>query len=135
MGDEPAVSPDARRGWVRTVSMASFLAVSVPLVVVFALIGPLLRDDRRLDHIVRATALDWRDFGREKAVLRLQYELDHQRIGLQVSDADCGLDEPEPGTRRVRCAWVGEVQVPLIGKSFPLAFESEATIGPDGDLR
>jgi len=135
MADEAKVSPDAGRGWVRTVSMASFLVVSVPLVVVFALIGPLLRDDRHLDHIVRATALDWRDFGREKAVERLQYELDHQRIGLQVSDADCALDEPEEGTKRVRCAWVGDVQVPLVGRSFPLSFESEATIGPDGDLR
>ena len=135
MADEAKTSPDARRGWVRTVSLSTFLAVSVPLVVVFALLGPLLRDDRHLDHIVRAVALDWRDFGREKAMTRLQYELDHQRIGLQVSDDDCTLDEPEPGVRRVRCAWVGEVRVPLLGRTSSLAFESEATIGADGDLR
>lgn len=135
MADEPRTSPDARRGWVRTVSLGTFLFVSVSLVVVFALIGPLLRDDRRLDHIVRAVALDWRDFGRDKAVTRLQYELDHKRIGLQVSDDDCALDEPEPGIRRVRCAWVGEVRVPLLGRTSSLSFESEATIGPDGDLR
>jgi hypothetical protein len=133
--DDTPKSPDAGRSWVRVVSLTTFLAVSVPLVAVFALIGPYLKDDRRLDRIVRAVALDWRDFGREKAVTRLQYELDHERIGLQVSDEDCVLDEPEPGTKRVRCAWQADVQIPLIGASFPLAFESEARVGPDGDLR
>jgi len=99
-----------------------------------ALFGPYVQDDRALDRIVQAVALDWRDFGLETARTRLQYELDRQRIGLQVSDDDCTFEVLEGGTRVVRCAWAVEVPLPLSSRRIPMSFRSEARMEPDGDL-
>ena len=99
-----------------------------------ALVGPYFLDDQRLDGAVMAVALDWRDFGQGKARERLQYELDHRGIGLQVGDDDCAFDE-QGGTRIVRCEWAVDVAVPMTAKIIPLSFESRAEIAADGDLR
>lgn len=100
-----------------------------------ALVWPYVRDDLLLDRVVLAVALDWRDFGRDKAQARLEYELDHQRIGMQVTDEHCALTESGDGLRRVGCAWTAQVRVPLLEVRVPLSFASQATLGPDGLLR
>ena len=114
------------------------LALAVPLVALVVaagvVLGPYVRDDLVLDRVVRAVALDWRDFGREAALERLQYELDHQGIGLQVGDDDCALEETGSG-RRVACSWSVELGVPASERSVPLAFSSVAMVTEDGDLR
>lgn len=97
-------------------------------------VWPWLRDDVVLDRVVLAVALDWRDFGRDKAQARLEYELDHQRIGLQVTDEDCSLVE-EDTVRRVECAWSAAATVPLLGFTVPLNFRSVAELSPDGTVR
>lgn len=97
-------------------------------------IGPYLRDDRVLDRVVRAVALDWRDFGLDRAKTRLQFELDRQRVGLQVGDGDCTFVEASNGVKEVRCAWRTEVRVPLMARTLPMHFTSQARIEPDGDL-
>ncbi len=135
MGAEDGVvrEPAESRWWFRVVSAGAFVALVTPLVAVLVLVGPFLRDDRRLDHVVRAVALDWRDFGRDAAVTRLQYELDRQRIGAQVTDDHCALTTLEHGAREVRCAWVAEVRA--FGRVVPLTFESLAHLTAEGDLR
>jgi len=121
--------------WIRVVSAIGLAVVATPVVAALVLVGPYLRDDRRLDRVVRVVALDWRDFGREAAITRLQYELDHQHIGMEVRDDDCALDEPEPGVKEVRCAWHVDVTVPLTSWTLPLDFGSDARIQSDGDLQ
>ena len=96
--------------------------------------GPYVRDDMVLDRIVLAVALDWRDFGREKAHTRLQYELDRQRIGLQVGDDNCTFGIHEDGIRTVRCRWEAQLTIPFTDVSRPLQFESLAHLSVDGDL-
>ena len=97
------------------------------------LFGPYILDDWRLDWVVRAVALDWRDFGSEKARIRLQYELDHQHIGGQVTDDSCRFEEID-ATRTVRCNWAVDVRLPGTN-ALSLSLGSGATIAPDGDLR
>lgn len=94
--------------------------------------APFVLDDLALDHAVRAAALDWRDFGEQRARERLQYELDHREVGLQVSDSDCELRESEV-ERGVHCAWSTEVD--LLVARVPVAFGSDAIVASDGDLR
>ena len=121
--------------WLR---IAGGIVVGTGLLVTLAaavVVYPFVRDDVLLDRTVGAVALDWRDFGRERAVSRLQYELDNQGIGMQVGDDDCALTEDEGGAKHVRCAWGVEVKVPMTEASLPLAFSSTATVHPDGDLR
>ena len=99
-----------------------------------SMVGPYMQDDRHLDQLVRAVALDWRDFGLERAQSRLQYELDRQRVGLQVADNDCTFEEPADRVREVRCQWHADVPIPLVARTFPMDFVSQARIEPDGDL-
>lgn len=108
--------------------------VIVGIVVVVSALYPWVRDDVLLDQVVQAVALDWRDFGRDTAQARLQYELDHQRIGMQVADDDCTLMQ-RGDVREVRCAWAVGVVVPGTDATWPLRFSSRARILPDGDLR
>ena len=75
--------------WLQRLAAAILLAVLLVFVVTAVVIGPWVRDDLRLDWMVRAVALDWRDQGKEAAHTRLQYELDHQGIGTWVADEDC----------------------------------------------
>lgn len=120
--------------WVKRV-LIGLLAVPVLVGVVLAvLVGPYVLDDQRLDTAVMAVALDWRDFGLEKAKTRLQYELDARKIGMQVGDDDCTFEESPEG-RTVRCAWKVDVVIPGIKRLIPMSFESVAWIRPDGDLQ
>ena len=136
-GVEPAARARPRflaRPWVRVVgiglAVGGAAAVGLPLVV----LGPYVRDDLQLDRVVRAVALDWRDFGEGRARERLEYELDHQRIGGWVEDDDCVLatvgDE-----RSVTCAWGVALPVPWTEFVLPVTFRSDATIDPSGDIR
>ena len=96
-------------------------------------IGWLLRDDYMLDGITVAVALDWRDFGMDKAKQRLQYELD--RAGLDaVRDEACKLDETKDGLRKVSCAWTMDLALPLWPHPIPLSFASEASVDRNGVL-
>lgn len=95
---------------------------------------PVVRDDLKLDAIVLAVALDWRDNGRERAWQTLQYELDHQAIGAHVNEDDCAMEEdPELG-KSVRCAWRVRVGLPGVDRTWELAFESKARIDLNGVL-
>ena len=139
--DEPTAEAPApsrlaswARGFVRGTAWAIGLGAVVVGAAVGAWVGPFLRDDAKLDWIVRVVALDWRDFGEDKARSRLQFELDRQRIGLQVRDEDCALVE-EGEVRGVRCAWTAELRVPFSEMSVPLGFSSAAEVGGDGTLR
>lgn len=114
--------------------VGSLTLVLVVTAVVSAAVYPYFRDDMKLDRAVRAAALDWRDFGKEKGQTRLAYELDHEAIGLQVRDSNCQFAEESNGSRVIECAWSVQIAVPgLVG--VPLAFASRAEILPDGDLR
>jgi len=93
---------------------------------------PMLRDDRRLDGIVVAVALDWRDFGLERAVQRLQFELDRADIGPWVQETDCGLRDADDGVREVRCAWEVVIDHELLGVRLPVSFESLAQVDASG---
>jgi len=111
-----------------------FLLVCVALIAgSVALLYPYLRDDWALDQIVQAVALDWRDFGKEKAVDRLRYEFSNRSIGRHVTESNCTL-MLEGKAKVVRCDWGVEVQLPGDHR-LPLTFKSEARIGVLGDLR
>ena len=98
-----------------------------------ALFAPVFLDDRALDRIVAVVALDWRDFGRDRAHERLLVELDRSGIGPWVGDSTCTLTERD-GVRSVDCAWQTEVAIPLVNRRVPLAFESHAAVDVDGRL-
>jgi hypothetical protein len=120
------------RWTARALVIAAFLALT-PMVAGAAMLSPFLKDDVKLDRVVRAVALDWRDFGRAAAQSRLEYELDHQGIGLQVGDDDCALSEEE-GIRRVSCRWQTAVELPGLAEPVALPFTSVAEISPEGEL-
>ena len=122
-----------RVGQVVGLVVLALLAGAVVLIGVVT--GPYIRDDLVLDRVVRTVALDWRDFGEEKARSRLQYELDHRSIGMQVGDDDCALESTPAGERAVRCDWGVTLEVPATGLVFPLAFSSHVVIAEDGSLR
>ena len=134
--DAPTV-PDAVPGpsWVRRLlRMVGIFLVLLTVGVgtaVAALLYPYVRDDLRLDGIVRVVALDWRDFGPAKADERLRFEFDRQAIGPHTSPADCRLREAGEG-REVACAWTVEIRA--AGRTLPLTFHSRATLDADGEL-
>jgi hypothetical protein len=99
-----------------------------------ATVLPLVRDDMLLDRVVVAVALDWRDFGADTARQRLQYELDHLRIGHHVGDDDCALDLDDDKVRRVQCAWDVRVKLPVVEEPYPLSFRSTARVDRNGVL-
>jgi hypothetical protein len=113
-------------------------ALLLALVVLLALptwvLAPFFLDDRRLDAIVRVVALDWRDFGEERAKARLEAELDERGVGSQVRDESC-VFATEGSDRVVRCAWTVFVDVPILTRTWPLSFASVARITEGGDLR
>ena len=121
--------------WVRIVGGVALGTGVLVALVASVVVYPFVRDDVLLDRTVSAVALDWRDFGRERAMSRLQYELDHQGIGMQVGDDDCAFTEDVDGAKSVQCAWGVQVAIPLTKSSIPLAFSSVATVRPDGDLQ
>jgi hypothetical protein len=122
------------RPWVRVagvgLAVGGIAAIGLPLLV----LGPYVSDDLRLDRVVRAVALDWRDFGEERARERLEYELDHQGIGAWVEDDDCVLVTAGE-ERSVTCAWGVALPVPWTELVLPVTFRSVATIDPSGDIR
>lgn len=96
-----------------------------------ALFYPYVRDDLRIDGIVRTVALDWRDFGRSKADERLRFEFASQSIGRHATPADCVLDDAD-GTKTVRCEWVVTFRV---GDTiWPMDFGSAVRVLPNGDV-
>ncbi len=113
-------------GVVAVLAMAALGAV-------VALFSPVFLDDRALDRTVAVVALDWRDFGREKAHERLLLELDKNRIGPWVRDSDCALLR-EAELRIVACSWDTVVHIPLIDTRVPLNFESSAAIDNTGEF-
>lgn len=120
--------------WGRRAALVGVLLTVTLTVAVVSWLGPWFRDDQVLDAVVRAVALDWRDFGEEAARRRLQYELDHERVGMQVGDDECAFEVASDGTRVVRCAWTVDATLPALDLVVPLAFESVARITPSGDL-
>ncbi|MFT6146373.1 MAG: hypothetical protein ACJAZO_003165 [Myxococcota bacterium] len=98
-----------------------------------ALFAPVFLDDRALDRIVAVVALDWRDFGREKAHERLLLELDKNGIGPWVGDSDCQL-LTESELRIVSCSWETVVHIPLVDERVPLWFESSAAMDDAGEF-
>ncbi len=138
---DPASQPGPRvvlrpqAPWVKRLALGMVTGGLVVAVAVTAVVGPYLRDDWVLDGIVRAVALDWRDFGPVKARERLQYELDHQGIGTHVRDDSCALTPLRDGARAVRCNWRVRISIPIVERSIPMSFSSEAIVAGDGDLR
>jgi hypothetical protein len=110
------------------------LSCALLLVIPAAVLGPYVLDDRKLDAIVKVVALDWRDFGEERARGRLEVELDQRSVGSQVRDEDCRFEQ-EGDDRVVRCAWTVQVEVLLLDRTFPLSFQSTARITGSGDMR
>jgi len=94
---------------------------------------PLFRADQALDGLVRAVALDWRDFGRQRAEERLQLEMASQHLDAYLRVDDCRLEEGE--AKVVHCAWGTSLRVPVVHRRIPLRFESHAEIDASGDLR
>ena len=76
---------------LRIVAVVALAVVALVAIAAGAVVYPWVRDDMLLDRVVQAVALDWRDFGPDAARTRLQYELDHNRIGMQVADEDCAI--------------------------------------------
>ena len=115
--------------------MAGVLAVlaTTLLGAMLALFAPVFLDDRSLDRIVAVVALDWRDFGRERAEERLLVELDRSGIGPWVGDSTCVLNERD-SLREVVCSWDTEVAIPLLDRRVPLSFGSRAALDAEGRL-
>lgn len=139
--DEVPAGPSRLRRWAgRALVWAGRLAVLLlfvaltPVVATGAVLSPFVMDDLALDRVVRAVALDWRDFGREAAESRLEYELDREGIGMQVKDEDCALIE-DAGEKIVECSWQTAFVVPGVPDPVVLPFASRATIAENGDLR
>ncbi|MCA9492794.1 MAG: hypothetical protein KC621_22830 [Myxococcales bacterium] len=123
-----------RRPWLRRLAVGMGIGAVAAIALPVALIAPYVRDDWRLDRIVRVVALDWRDFGEQKARERLEFELDQQRIGMNVGDDDCVL-VTEGSARQVRCKWAVTIPIPGTDLSVPLSFSSTAELAADGALR
>lgn len=121
--------------WFKRLTVVVGLAFGLAALVCAVVLGPYVRDDMALDWAVRAVALDWRDFGEEQALERLQFELDNQGIGPWVADEDCALANLEDDTARaVSCRWTAHIEVPGSDLVIPLHFESTATIAGGGDI-
>ncbi|MCB9684883.1 MAG: hypothetical protein H6738_15805 [Alphaproteobacteria bacterium] len=130
--EQELVAP--RRPWLRRLAIGVVIGALAAIALPVALVAPYVRDDWRLDRIVRVVALDWRDFGEQKARERLEFELDDQQIGMNVGDDDCLL-LTEGGARQVRCEWAVVIPIPGTDLSVPLSFSSTAALTPDGALR
>ena len=113
-----------------TLTLAFVVLLAIPVWI----LAPFFLDDRRLDGIVRVVALDWRDFGEERARARLEAELDQRGVGSQVRDESCTF-ATEGADRVVRCDWTVFVEAPILARTYPLSFGSVARITEGGDLR
>ena len=122
------------KAWMRGIGIGFVGILALLVVGLLLLFGPYVHDDWMLDRMVRAVALEWRDFGLKSAQIRMQYELDRGGIGLYVRDDDCALEELQQ-TKVVRCSWDVVVVVPIAQWRVPLSFSSMASIEADGSLR
>ena len=78
--------------------------------------------DWRLDSEVIGVAMDWRDFGEEKAKQRLAFELERQRLSSHVVYEDCTFSiEPQKGYV-LSCLW----DVVVVHQEDALAVYQEA---------
>ena len=102
-------------------------------IVLYPLMRPL-RDDWVLDGEVQAVAMDWRDFGPEKASERLEWALTHRDLGASVRTEDCKFEHAEDASQVVRCNWKTDVVWPVVGWMAPLEFQSVAAINHNGEL-
>ncbi len=123
----------AGRRWGRTVLTVLALGVLALALGTAAVLYPYVRDDLVMDRIVRAVALEWRDFGRARAQDKLEYELAAAEVGPAVDPDACRLDDSRE-RRRVRCEWGVRIAFPGTA-GLPLSFGSEAEIDPSGDIR
>ena len=96
-------------------------------------ISPFLTD-WRLDSEVLGVAMDWRDFGEDKAKSRLGFELQRQKLASHVHFEDCTFNTDADQKRTVTCAWTTEVVLPLIESKVPLSFSSVAIVSTNGDI-
>lgn len=119
--------------WLKRLGVVFAMASVIATSVCAAIVAPYVLDDLALDRAVRAVALDWRDFGEDRARERLLYELDHQGIGTWVADDDCDLLEGED-ERTVRCRWTADIEVPVAEVVIPLSFASIAVVASSGDI-
>lgn len=121
------------RAALKGVVIGVCIVAAVASLAVVGLAGKPVLDDARLDWIVLAVVLDWRDFGHQAAQQRLQYELDHQQIDLAISENDCVFDLHPSGTREVRCEWQTPINLPFIGV-YHLPFSSVGRLSDSGGL-
>ena len=119
---------------IRRLRRLGLAAVGFWAAALIALMWGPLRDDRAMDEIVVAVALDWRDFGEARARERLQFALDHRGVTSRVADEDCQLTETTDGGRRVACGWIVALGLPGQPPFARVPFGSEARVRPDGRL-
>jgi hypothetical protein len=125
---------EGKTGWYKRVKLVACVVglavLGVPLITVF----PYYADDWKLDRIVKMVALDWRDFGYEKAQVRLDYELDKAEISMYVSDNTCKMTVIDGQKRLVKCDWAVVLTLPFTHREVPLVFASEAVVDIQGNL-
>jgi hypothetical protein len=131
--EEGTPAPGRARRWLRTALAGVGLAALALCIGTAVVLYPYVRDDLVMDRIVRAVALEWRDFGRARAQDKLEYELAAAEVGPAV-DAEACLLEATGDTRRVRCDWGVRIAFPGTA-GLPLSFGSSAEIDPSGDVR
>ena len=129
----PGEDGRTRRGWLRTALAVLGLAVLALGIGTAVVLYPYVRDDLVMDRVVRAVALEWRDFGRARAQDKLEYELAAAEVGPAVDAEACQLDA-SGDVRRVRCEWGVRIAFPGTD-GLPLSFGSSAQIDPSGDVR
>lgn len=126
------------RRWLVRLAMAVLAVFCAVVCLVAGLVAPFVLDDLRVDRAVRVAALDWRDWGDRAGEERLQYELDHQRVGLHLGDDDCTLERLEgvedAHRLSIACHWSVAVAVPATSYQVPLAFSSNVVVLEDGSL-
>ena len=101
--------------------------------ILYPLFRPI-RDDWVLDGELMAVALDWRDFGEDKAEQRLEWLLSHRHLQQSVNKEDCEFSRDEQTKKVVSCRWETEVVWPIVGWTLPMEFQSQAAIDPQGEL-
>jgi hypothetical protein len=75
----------------------------------------------KMDEVVTLTTLEWRDKSKEKAIGRLDIELDKKEIPVYVLPGDCEFYEQE-GRRHVDCYWAVDVKWLIVDKRTTLEF-------------
>jgi hypothetical protein len=107
-------------------AVALCIGLAIPL-------APLWIDDWKLDGVVRAVALDVRDFGEEKGWDRLRFELAAQGLEARLPEEQCSVGVAD-GAVTVACAWEVVIDVPVVQRRIPLRFRSVGFVDAGGDL-